>query len=226
LHEPAASLFLQEAPALLLLRRLAACLPICSAILLQEAAVPFKRPQPIYDENALYEYAVRALGRKMRTVAELKRLMRQRVPEGEIGALLVEMVVLRLKEQKYLSDSSYAASYASLRRDSEKFGRRRVITDLKVKGVHPDVIEKEVSEAYSSVDEQELARAFLKRKRFAKPENNKEVARIFRALLRAGFNAGIAIKVLKNWNVEDEVLAALEEESAESHDSAKHNSGE
>ncbi len=177
--------------------------------------MPFKRPKPTYDENALYEYAVGALGRKMRTVAELKRLLRQRVPEGEIGTLLVEMVILRLKDQKYLSDSSYAASYASLRRDNERFGRRRVITDLKVKGVHPDVIEKEVGEAYANVDEQKLARAFLKRKRLKKPENNKEVARIFRALVRAGFGAGVAIKVLKTWNVEDEVLAALEEESAE-----------
>ena len=151
----------------------------------------------------------------MRTVAELKRLMRPRVPEGEVGALLVEMVILRLKDQKYLSDSSYAASYASLRRDNEKFGRRRVITDLKVKGVHSDVIEKEVGEVYSNVDEQRLARAFLKRKRFAKPENNKEVARIFRSLMRAGFSAGTASKLLKTWNVEDDVLTALEEESAE-----------
>jgi regulatory protein len=177
--------------------------------------VSFKRPNKICDEDGLYDYAIGALGRRMRTVAELKRLMRRRAPEGEIGSVLIEMVILRLKEQKYLSDSSYAESYASLRRDSEKFGRRRVTTDLKVKGVHPDLIEKAVSEAYSSVDEQELARAFLKRKRFEKPANNKDVARIFRALMRAGFSAGIAIKVLKTWNVEDEVLAALEEESAE-----------
>jgi hypothetical protein len=32
--------------------------------------------------------------------------------------------------------------------------------------------------------------------------------------MRAGFGAGIAIKILKTWNIEDEVLAALEEESA------------
>ncbi len=180
--------------------------------------MPFKRPNTICDENGLYDYAVGALGRRMRTVAELKRLMRQRAPEGEIGVVLVEMVILRLKDQKYLNDSSYATAYSTFRRDNEKFGRRRVTTDLKVKGVHPDVIEKAVSEAYSSVDEQELARAFLKRKRFKKPANNKDAARIFRALLRAGFSAGSSIKVLKAWNIEDEVLAALEEESAERQD--------
>ena len=45
--------------------------------------MPFKRPKEIVDENALYDYAVRSLGRRMRTVAELKRLMRQRVPKDE-----------------------------------------------------------------------------------------------------------------------------------------------
>ena len=178
--------------------------------------MPFPRPKRTYDtEAALYDYAVRALSRRMRTVAELKRLMRPRVPEGEIGALLVEMVILRLKEQKYLNDSNYAATYSVFRRDNEKFGRRRVITDLKVKGVHADLIEKAVGDAYSGIDEEALARGFLKRKRLKKPENNQDAARIFRALLRAGFETGIAIKVLKKWEVDDEVLAALGEEAEE-----------
>ena len=178
--------------------------------------MPFKRPKKLYDdEDSLYEYAVRALGRRMRTVAELKRLMRQRVPEGERGHLLVEMVVLRLKDQKYLNDTSYAETYSSIRRDDEKLGRRRVITDLKVKGIHPDVIEKAVDEAYAEVNEEELARAFLKRKRLKEPENEKDTARIFRALVRAGFGVGIAVKVLKNWNVDEEVLTALQEEQDE-----------
>ena len=178
--------------------------------------MPFPRPRKIYDtEDALYEYAIRSLSRRMRTVAELKRLMRPRVPEGEIGELLINMVILRLKDQKYLNDSNYAAAYSAYRRDTKKFGKRRVITDLKVKGVHADVIEKAVNEAYSSIDEPAQARAFLKRKRLKKPGNNKDAARIFRALLRAGFGTGVAIRVLKNWNVDDEVLTALEEEAEE-----------
>lgn len=177
--------------------------------------MPFPRPKKIYDsEDALYDYAVRALSRKMRSVAELKRLMRPRVPDGELGELLVEMVVRRLKDQNYLNDSSYATAYSSFRRDNEKFGRRRVITDLKVKGVHGDVIEKAVDDAYAAVNEEEQARAFLRRKRLKKPANNKEAARIFRALVRAGFGAGVSIRILKNWDVEDEVLTALQEEDA------------
>ena len=178
--------------------------------------VPFKRPKRLYeDENALYDYAVRSLGRRMRTVAELKRLMRQRVPNDERGHLLVEMVVLRLKDQKYLNDTNYAAAYSSFRRDNEKFGKRRVITDLKLKGVHANVIEKVVDEAYAAVNEEELARAYPKRKRLMKPADDKEAARIFRGLMLAGFGVGVAIKVLKNWQVDDELLTALQEEAEE-----------
>ncbi len=176
----------------------------------------FKRGRIIEDEAALYDYAVGALGRRMRSVAELKRLLRGRVPEGELGTVLVEMVILRLKEQKYLNDSNYAATYTSFRKENEKFGRRRVITDLKVKGVHGDVIEKAVEEAYAGVDEQDLARAYLRRKRIREPQNEKDAARIFRSLMRAGFSANVIIKILKKWNVDEEMLSALQHEEEES----------
>ena len=169
----------------------------------------FKRSPKTYDEAALYDYAIGALARRMHSVAELKRKLRARCQEES----MIENVVARLKDQKYLSDRSYAAAYAGFRRDNEKFGRRRVITDLKVKGVHADVIEKAVAEAYSGVDEEKLARAFLRRKRLNKPSSNKETARIFRALMRAGFGLATAIRVLKSWSVDDELLTALQEES-------------
>jgi regulatory protein len=111
----------------------------------------FPRPKKrFYTEEELYEYAVGALGRRMRTVAELKRLFRARVeePESEYGRTLVELVIRRLKDRGYLNDSQYAAYFSSLRRDNQKFGRRRVITDLKVKGVHGDVIDKAVDAAF------------------------------------------------------------------------------
>ncbi len=164
----------------------------------------------ISDEGALYEYAVGALGRRMRSVAELKRLLRQRVEEGAGGEALVEAVVSRLKDQRYLNDAQYAAAYSSYRRDNEKFGRMRVISDLKSRGVHGDVIEKAVAGAYSEVNDEHLARAFLRRKRLQKPADQKQAARIFRTLARAGFTTKVIVAILKKWDVDEEVLSALE----------------
>src|SRR5713226_1068429 len=173
----------------------------------------FARPRKLENETELYQYAVGALGRRMRTVAELKRLLRRRVEEEtEIGQTLVELVIRRLKDQGYLSDAKYAAAYSAFRRDNEKFGRRRVVTDLKVKGVHGDVIDKAVDSVYDEVNEEKQARAYLRRKRLQKPKNQKEAARVFRQLMRGGFGAKTIFAILKKWDVDDETLQALESE--------------
>ena len=178
--------------------------------------MPFQRTKKIYDEAMLYEYAVGALGRKMRTVAELKRLMRGRVKhQEEIGQLLVEVVIAKLKEQKYLNDTNYAESYSRFRRENEKFGRQRVVQDLKAKGVHGDIIEKTVGAAYQDVNEEQLARGYLQRKRMRKPVTQRDAAKVFRALMRAGFPSRVIFRILKTWDVDDDTISALESEAME-----------
>jgi regulatory protein len=177
----------------------------------------FPRPKKrTYSEDELYAYAVGALARRMRTVAELKRLMRARVDEAEseYGQTLIELVIRRLKDQGYLNDSEYAASFSSLRRDNQKFGRMRVITDLKTHGVHSDVINKAIETAYEGVNEEKQARDYLRKKRIDKPKDQKQTARIFRHLARAGFGTKTIFKILKKWDVDDETLSLLESESA------------
>ncbi len=175
--------------------------------------MPFSRtPKKAYTEEELYEYAVGALARRMRTVAELKRLLRQRVEaETDFGQTLVELIIRRLKDQGYLNDAQYAAAYSSFRRDNEKFGRMRVVTDLKAKGVHGDVIDTAVSAAFDEVNEEKQARAYLQRKRLAKPTDQRQTARIFRQLVRAGFRSKTIFTILKKWDVDEETLTALEE---------------
>jgi regulatory protein len=174
----------------------------------------FGGPRKLYTEDELYQYAVGALGRRMRSVAELKRLLRNRVEaDTEIGKTLVELIIVRLKDRGYLNDAKFAAAYSSFRRDNEKFGRRRVITDLKIKGVHGDVIEKAVDSVYEDVSEEKLARDYLRRKRLQKPRDQKQAARIFRQLMRAGFGSKTIFTILKKWDVDDETLTTLESET-------------
>src|SRR5260370_27859776 len=170
----------------------------------------FARPRRLDNESDLYQYAVGALGRRMRTVAELKRLLRRRVDvETEIGRTLVELVIRRLKDQGYLSDAKYAAAYSAFRRDNEKFGRRRVVTELKGKGVHGDVIDAAMESTFGEVNEEKQAREYLRRKRLQKPKDKKQAARIFRQLMRAGFGAKTIFGILKRWDVEEDVIEEL-----------------
>ena len=170
-----------------------------------------KKPEPL-DEAALYEYAVNALGRRMRTVAELTRLMRNKVERGERGQAKIDAVIARLKEYGYVNDTDYAANYAKLRQENSSFGKRRVRQDLAIKGVKAEVIASTLDAAYEGVNEEELARKHLERKRVKKPANEKEAARVMRMLVRAGFSTGVVYSILKKWNVAVEILEALESE--------------
>lgn len=176
------------------------------------AFAPRKKKEPL-NEDSLFEYAVAALARKMRTVRDLKRLMKARAQEGEAGERAMDRVVARLKERQYLSDTRFAADYTRMRKENEKFGRRRVQQDLMQKGVHKDLIAKTLETAYEDVDEVALAREYIARKRIKQPgdENRqKETARVMGRLQRAGFSAGVIYKVLREWDIEvDEV--AMEE---------------
>jgi regulatory protein len=176
----------------------------------------FARGRKLESEAELYEYALGALGRRMRTVAELKRLLRARVEsDTEYGKTLIELVVRRLKDNGYLNDAKYAAAYSAFRRDNEKYGRRRVITDLKVKGVVGEVLEKAVNDSFAEIDEEKQAREYLRRKRMQKPNDKKQAARVFRQLMRAGFGSKTIFKILRHWDVDDETLSAFEEEISE-----------
>lgn len=162
------------------------------------------------NEAGLYDYAVKALGRHMRTEAELRRLMRQRVASGEHGEQVIVAVIARLKEQRYLDDQSYAETYARLRQANEKFGQRRVRQDLRQKGVAANLVEQTVDASYGGTNEEALARQHLERKRIAKPANEKETARVMRRLVAAGFSTGTIYKILRQWDVPDESLSALD----------------
>lgn len=172
-------------------------------------AMAFKRAkvrEPV-GEAGLFEYAVRALASRMRTERDLRRLMKARAVPGDEGEAAMDRVVVRLKELNYLSDTRFAADYTRLRKENEKFGRRRVQQDLAAKGVAAETVGAAVGSAYEGVDEVALARAYCARKRMKQPagENaKKEAARVMGRLLRAGFSAGTVFKVLKDWGVEVE----------------------
>jgi regulatory protein len=187
----------------------------CSAF---EAVMPFKprkKPEPL-DEPALYQYAVGALGRQMRTVTELKRLMSRRVEPGETGEVKIAAVVARLLDQRYLDDPAFASTYTRLRQENQSFGKRRVQQELARKGVHADLVATTLETAYEQVNEEDLARRYVARKRIGKPQDDKQTARLIRRLVGAGFSFAIISKLLKTWDIDcAEADLALPEDEAE-----------
>ena len=175
------------------------------------AFVRAKKREPV-GEAGLFEYAVGALARRMRTERDLRRLMRTRAEEGEAGGLAIDAVVVRLRELGYLSDERFAEGYARVRKESEKLGRRRVQQDLMLKGVGKELVAATLDAAYEGVDEVALARQYIARKRMKQPSGEnakKETARAMNRLLRAGFSSATVFRVLREWGVPEE-LAEVE----------------
>ncbi len=160
-----------------------------------------KQREPV-GEAGLFEYAVGALSRRMRTVRDLRRLMKTRAHPGEAGERDMDRVVERLIELKYLSDTRFAEDYTRLRKEGQGFGRRRVAQDLAVKGVAKELAAATLETAYGEADEVELARAYCAKKRIPRPKDQKETVRVMNRLMRAGYGSGAIFKLLRSWDVE------------------------
>jgi regulatory protein len=177
-----------------------------------------KKREPV-GEAGLFEYAVGALARRMRTERDLRRLMKLRAEEGEAGARAIDAVVVRLKKLNYLSDTRFAEDYTRVRKEHEKFGRRRVQQDLMQKGVGKELVASTLETAYEDVDEVALARQYIARKRIKQPSGanaQKETVRTMNRLLRAGFSSRAIYKVLREWELPEEAVEGLDVGEAES----------
>ena len=166
-----------------------------------------KKPRPPLDEPGLLDYAVKSLSAKMKSVRDLRRKLVDRgAPET------VDKVLARLKDLGYLSDERFAADYTRLRKENDKFGRRRVQQQLFQKGIASDLSNKTLTDAYADVDEFVLAKQYVQRKRMKPPANEKETVRAMRRLIAAGFTTKTVWKVLRNWGAEVEEVDVVEDD--------------
>lgn len=166
--------------------------------------------------EALWQYALRVLGRRAHSVAELREKLR-----GKAESMTeADQVLRRLKEAGFLDDRQFAASFAEVRLSSQGFGRARALRELRARRVAPTVAEQAVREAYKDVDEVELIRSFLARKfRAVRLEEHLQDARhlaaAYRKLRLAGFSAGNSIRVLKQFSEAAGQLEEMEEPGPE-----------
>ena len=187
-----------------------------------------KKREPV-GEAGLFEYAVSALARRMRTERDLRRLMKLRAEEGEAGGRAMDAVVARLKELGYLSDERFAEDYTRVRKEHEKFGKRRVQQDLMQKGVGKELVATALETAYEDVDEVALARQYIARKRMKQPSGanaQKETVRAMNRLMRAGFSSRAIYKVLREWELPEEVAEEMAEGAGDSDSYAGQNDEE
>ena len=176
---------------------------------------PRKKPQAL-DLEGLLTYAARVLTVRAQTVSELRQKLARRAANRND----VEDVIRRLQENGYLNDQRFAESFANWRRDSEGFGKTRVMRDLLGRRLAPEVARQAAESAYSSTDEVAMIEQFLKRKFRGKDlsallKEEKNLAGAFRRLRAAGFSSGKSIQVLKRFAAQAEGWEEMEESHLE-----------
>ena len=170
-----------------------------------------ERKVRVLKSEALWAYALKVLAGRAHSSGDLREKLRRRAEEPED----VEVVIARLKDYGYLDDRRFAEGYASARLSNERFGKTRVIQDLRHRRVAPALAEKTVQKVYQDVNEESLIEEWVRRKyRLAEREGlfseDKDLAAAYRRLLRAGFHTGDIVRVLKRFAKNPDLLDTLE----------------
>lgn len=158
-----------------------------------------RKPEPL-DRAALLDYALKALGLRAMSSADLRsRLLRRAAHPSDIDG-----VIEKLEESGLLDDRRFAGSYAAARLENQGFGRLRVLSDLRQRRVPSSVADQAVQQVFQDTDEVQLVEQYVKRKYRGKDlaahfSEQKNVLSAFRRLRAAGFGPGPAIQVLKRY---------------------------
>jgi regulatory protein len=163
------------------------------------------------DGEGLWSYALKALAGRAHSTGELREKLRRRAERAED----IDGVLARLKEDGYLDDRRFAEGYASARLNTERFGRGRVIQDLRQRRVAPSLAESTVRQVYENVDEQNLIEEWIRRKYRTAPreglfQDEKDLGAAYRRLLRAGFRTGEILRALKRFARNPDLLDGFE----------------
>lgn len=130
--------------------------------------------------------AVKLLAAKPRSVLELReRLLEKLWTDAEI----VDGVIEKLKEYKYLDDEQFARDFAVSKLRQKPIGKRRLQQAMSQKKLDKDVVETAIEKAFEKLPENDLIeQAIAKRLRLkGKPETRDETKKFYDHLLRQGF---------------------------------------
>jgi regulatory protein len=140
--------------------------------------------------------AVKLLAAKARSVGELReRLLEKSWTSPEI----VDSVIEKLVEYKYLDDEQFAADTALSRLRQKPQGKRRLRQSLSGKKLSGETVDHALASAFEVLPEDELIdRAIEKRIRLkGRPQTREDNRRFYEHLLRRGFGYDLILTKMR-----------------------------
>ena len=173
-----------------------------------------RRPVQRLAEDELNQYALRALACRAHSTAEL----RQKLEKRAAAPADVERVLEHFVARGWLEDHRFALDYARYRATSRRYGRYRITSELRRKGVAEEWIEEALAEIFPGEKEERavLRKRMAKRLRHQRPPYSQKLLRsLYASLLRAGFSSAIIrSELFRGTRAKFSEEIALEEEEA------------
>lgn len=134
--------------------------------------------------------AVKLLAAKPRSVGELRERLLEKNWTNEA---IVDRVIEKLSEYKYLDDRQFASDLAVSKLRQKPQGKRRLLQALSQKKLSKENVDSAIQTAFEKLPEADLIdRAIEKRLRLkGKPETLEEKKKFFDHLMRQGFDYGL-----------------------------------
>ncbi len=145
------------------------------------------------DLSPAQDYALKLLGYRERSRGEVQAKMERKGFQRDV----IEKVLRYLESQKYLDDKRFAELWTH-NRLKRRYGKGRVVLELREKGVNQEIIDEVVKKTYSTVDEIGMALDLVKRKGYnlESAEDQRALRRVSGFLRRRGFSFSIIREVM------------------------------
>jgi len=134
--------------------------------------------------------AVKLLAAKPRSIGELRERL---LEKNWTNAAIVDRVIAKLEEYKYLDDRQFASDLAVSKLRQKPQGKRRLLQSLSTKKLSKENVDSAIKTAFEKLPEADLIdRAIEKRLRLkGRPETLDDKKKFFDHLLRQGFDFGL-----------------------------------
>jgi regulatory protein len=142
------------------------------------------------------ERAVRLLAAKPRSTGELReRLLEKNWTNAEI----VETVLQKLEEFKFVDDAQFAHDFAASKLRQKPVGKRRLQQTLSQKQLDKETVETALEQVYEETPESDLVEEAIKKRIRLKgfPQDRDETKKFYDYLMRQGFSYGLVSEKLR-----------------------------
>ena len=144
------------------------------------------------DHSRALERALKSIGVRERTEAEVEAFLERRGFDGDV----IADVVRALREEGLVDDAGYARRFADDRRLLDRWGNERIARDLERRGIERELVDQALA-GHGRDDELEVAVELLDR-RFPLPfDGDRERDKAWRMLVRRGYEPELAYSAVR-----------------------------